>query len=138
MTHDPLDSTRWLLAMQITESPDLPGLHGLAASLDGIRALAVTAAEVHAAMERFGSAIAVHIPYDLPTFQFKTDFSGLPKITCDCCCHFQAHPPSAPSPLNNSHVRNTHLNTTPENECRNFTKRFVCVSSANYSVVPAI
>ena len=93
MTHDPLDSTRWLLAMQITESPDLPGLHGLAASLDGIRALAVTAAEVHAAMERFGSAIAVHIPYDLPTFQFKTDFSGLPQITCDCCCHFQAHPP---------------------------------------------
>lgn len=93
MNHDPLDSTRWLLAMQITESPDLPGLHGFAASLDGIRALAVTAAEVNTAMERFGSAIAVHIPYDLPTFHLKVDFSDLPKITCDCCCHYQAHPP---------------------------------------------
>lgn len=93
MNHDPLDSTRWLLATQITETPDLPGLHGWAASLDGIRALAVAAAEVNTAMERLGSALAAHIPYDLPTFQFKTDFSELPKITCDCCCHYQATRP---------------------------------------------
>lgn len=93
MSRNPYNLKLHQLSMQIVQLSDLHGLHGFAVFLDEIRALSVTAAEVHAAMERFGSALAVHIHYDLPTFQFKTDFSGLPKITCDCCCHFQAHPP---------------------------------------------
>lgn len=93
MSRNPYSLKLNQLSMQIVQLSGLHGLHGLAVFFDEIRALSATAEEVHAAMERFGSAIAVHIPYDLRTIQFKTDFSDIPKITCDCCCHCQAHPP---------------------------------------------
>ncbi len=83
MTHDTLNSNLKLLSSQFVQHSEL-GLHGLVVFFDEIRALSISAAEVHATMARFSSAIAVHIPYDV----LQANFSA----TCGLCCHCQSPP----------------------------------------------
>lgn len=68
-------------------------LPGITVFFDEIRSMAITAAEVSAVMKRIGSAVIVSTPsIDLLTIQHN-DFEAVLRITCDCCCHCQSHPP---------------------------------------------
>lgn len=67
-------------------------LPGIAVFFDEIRSMAITAAEIRAVMKRIGPALIVSTPYNLPTIQHN-NFEAVLRITCDCCCHYQAHPP---------------------------------------------
>lgn len=70
------------------------GLHGFAVLFDEIRALSKAAAEVHESMANIGSAFTILLPPDVSAIkQCQSALEAALKYTCDCCCHYQAHPP---------------------------------------------
>lgn len=70
------------------------GLHGFAVFFDEIRRLSMAAAEVHERMVNIGSALTIVLPLDVSAIQqCQSDLEAALRYTCDCCCHYQAHPP---------------------------------------------
>lgn len=94
--------------------------HHIRVIADEVRSMAATVDEVKAVLERIGSRPVVSVCLEIQS-QYLKDLENVARPTCGFCCHFQALPPRCQLSkryisLINSHVRNTPLNTTHENE----------------------
>lgn len=67
-------------------------LNGVAAFFDEIRSMAATADAVKTVSERIAARPVVSVCLEIQA-QYLTDLENITHRTCDCCCHYQAHPP---------------------------------------------
>lgn len=66
--------------------------HNLAILSDEFRSLAVTAEEAAAVLRRIASPPESAVCLEIQD-KFLKDFATRIQPTCDCCCHYQTHPP---------------------------------------------
>lgn len=67
-------------------------LNGVAAFFDVVRSMAASADAVKTVLERIAARPVVSVCLEIQA-QYLTDLENITHSTCDCCCHYQAHPP---------------------------------------------
>lgn len=72
-----------------TQSCDL---RGVTVFFDEIRSMAATADAVKTVLERIAARPVVSVCLEIQA-QYLADLEIITRPTCDCCCHYQAHPP---------------------------------------------